>query len=67
MLINQKCINYDTKEINYLKTLYTKSNIGDVSLYNIVNGEEITDKVYKGRSADIDKLISAIEAGSCSA
>lgn len=62
MLINQECVNYDTKEINYLKTLYTKSNIGDVSLYNIVNGEKITDAVYKGRAADIDKLISAIEA-----
>ena len=67
MLTNQECVNYDTEEINYLKALYTKSNIRDISLYNIVNGGEITDTTYKGRPADIDKLISVIEAGSYSA
>ena len=67
MLTNQECINYDTTEINYLKSLYTKNNIADVPLYDIVNGGEITDATYKGRSADIDKLISALEAGGHSA
>ena len=41
------------------------NNIRDISLYNIVNGEKIIDTTYKGRPADIDKLISAIESGSC--